>query len=190
LTSGGAHLLLDIDPDIAVFAKAISNGYPMAAVIGKGAVMEAVQASFISSTYWTERIGPAAALATIRKHRAYAVHQHLDRIGRRVQTGWLEIADRAGLPLEVGGLFPLSHFSFKTDNPAAARTLFTQEMLKKGFLATAAVYATFAHSEKHVDDYLNAAEASFRIIREASEDNKIEQLLEGPVAHSGFQRLT
>ena len=56
-------------PDIAVFAKAMSNGYAMAAVIGTEPVMQAAQSTFISSTNWTERIGPVAALATIRKYR-------------------------------------------------------------------------------------------------------------------------
>ncbi|MGH9345269.1 MAG: aminotransferase class III-fold pyridoxal phosphate-dependent enzyme, partial [Terriglobia bacterium] len=77
LNTGGAHLRYGVTPDIAVFAKAISNGYPMAAVIGKGSVMQAAQESFISSTYWTERIGPAAALATIRKHRRCDVSKQL-----------------------------------------------------------------------------------------------------------------
>src|SRR5205823_11104627 len=82
LNTGGAHLLFGLEPDIAVFSKAIGNGYPMAAIIGKSDVMEAAQRTFISSTYWTERIGPTAALATIRKHRAHDVASHLIRIGK------------------------------------------------------------------------------------------------------------
>ena len=67
LNNGGAHLLYDLEPDVAVFAKGMSNGFPMAAIIGKGDVMEVVQDTFISSTYWTERVGPTAALATDKK---------------------------------------------------------------------------------------------------------------------------
>jgi len=98
---GGAHLVYGLQPDIAVFAKAISNGYPMAAIIGKREVMQSAQSTFISSTYWTERIGPAAALATIRKHRRENVAQHLHRIGQMVRDGWRVAAERAGLPITV-----------------------------------------------------------------------------------------
>jgi len=74
LNLGGAHLKLGLNPDIAVFAKGLSNGYPMAAVIGKGSVMSAAQESFISSTYWTEKIGPAAAIATIKKNEKKTIY--------------------------------------------------------------------------------------------------------------------
>jgi len=77
LNTGGAHLTLGVDPDIAVFAKAIGNGYPMAAVIGTGDAMQAAQGTFVSSTNWTERTGPAAALATLAKHRRLDVGPRL-----------------------------------------------------------------------------------------------------------------
>ena len=79
----GAHLKFAVEPDVAVFAKAISNGYPMAAIIGTIDVMQAAQETFISSTYWTDRIGPVAALATIRKHRALNVSNRLISLGER-----------------------------------------------------------------------------------------------------------
>ena len=67
LTIGGAHMIFGLKPDIAVFAKGISNGYPMAAIIGKESIMQKAQETFISSTYWTDRIGPVSAIATIKK---------------------------------------------------------------------------------------------------------------------------
>jgi len=82
----------------------------MAAVIGRREVMEAAQSTFISSTYWTERIGPAAALATIRKHRHCRVAERLSRLGSLVQEGWRKLAAAAGLEIEIGGILPLSHF--------------------------------------------------------------------------------
>ena len=112
LNTGGAHLLYGLEPDMAVFAKAISNGYPMAAIIGKNHVMQAAQSTFISSTYWTERIGPAAAMATIRKHLRESVARHLIDTGNLIQDGWQEAADRAGLNVDVGGILPVSHLEF------------------------------------------------------------------------------
>jgi glutamate-1-semialdehyde 2,1-aminomutase len=190
MNTGGAHLCYGVTPDIAVFAKAISNGYPMAAIIGRGDAMKAAQDSFISSTYWTERIGPAAALATIHKHRRLDVPKQLDKIGRLVQAGWSAAAAGAGLPITVSGLPALSHFTINLENAQAVRTLFTQMMLDRGFLATNAFYAMYAHTEQHVEKYLTAVREVFQQLADAVERREVERLLRGPVAHSGFHRLT
>jgi glutamate-1-semialdehyde 2,1-aminomutase len=190
VTTGGAHRTLGVDPDVVVFAKAIANGYPMGAIVGRRPVMEAAQATFISSTSWTERIGPTAALATIRKFDANDVAAHLCRLGQRVQDGWRETATAAGIPIHVGGMLPLSHFSFETAEPLVAQTAFTGLMLDRGFLAGRAFYATFAHSDAHIEQYLEAAGEVFQIVAERLAGGTLEQSLEGPVAHSGFRRLT
>lgn len=190
LNSGGAHLLLNVNPDIAVFAKAISNGYPMAAVLGREKVMQAAQETFISSTYWTERIGPAAALATIQKHRQFDVARHLIKIGGQIQAGWKHCAQQTGLQVQVSGIEPLSHFAFEYDNAPAMMTLFVQEMLARGFLAGGRFYACWAHQDEHVQSYLAAVKEVFALIARAREKNGVEKMLKGPVAHSGFKRLT
>jgi glutamate-1-semialdehyde 2,1-aminomutase len=188
INTGGIHLAYGVTPDMAVFAKGMSNGYPMAAVIGIRDVMEAAQSSFISSTYWTERIGPAAALATIRKHRALDVGAQLVATGRRVQEGWTEAAVRAGLRVSVGGIPPLSHFSIDAPEGAALTTLFIQTMLERGFLASAQFYASYAHQPHHIDAYLAAVQDAFRAVARAEAEG-VEPLLHGPVKHGGFQRL-
>ena len=190
LNSGGVHLLFDVTPDIAVLGKAISNGFPMAAILGREAVMQAAQTTFISSTYWTERIGPTAALATIRKHQRENVPKHLGAIGSRVQQGWKAAAEEAELLIQVNGVPPLSHFEFEYPDGQAIRTLFTQMMLERGFLATNSLYATFAHQDAHVDEYLAAVSDTFTLIAEAVHSEGVEARLRGPIAHSGFQRLT
>ena len=190
LNTGGAHLLYGLEPDMAVFAKAMSNGYPMAAIIGKSHVMQAAQSTFISSTYWTERIGPAAALATIRKHQREKVHQHLIATGNSVQEGWKKAADCAGLVVDIGGIPPVSHLSFKYEQSQALHTLFTQLMLEKGFLAAKVFYATFAHQEQHIESYLSAVQGVFSSMAEALNRGNVMDLLKGPVAHTGFYRLT
>jgi glutamate-1-semialdehyde 2,1-aminomutase len=187
--TGGAHLLYGVSPHMAVFAKAMSNGYPMAAVIGTEGVMQAAQNSFISSTYWTEKIGPAAALATIRKHRQCNVPQHLAQIGEAVRSAWSTAAMENGLSITLTGIPALSFFSFDYPNRQAIRTLFTQMMLERGFLATNAIYPTYAHTQEHVDAFVEALNEVFNLLSDAIKKDEVEKLLKGPVAHSSFSRL-
>ena len=190
LCTGGSHRIYKIEPDIAVFAKAMSNGYPMAAVIGKEDVMQAAQSTFMSSTNWTEGIGPAAALATIQKFEQKYVADHLVKTGREVQKTWLDAAREANLEIDVGGIPPLSHFAFSGDYAMEAQTFFTQMMLNEGFLAGKSFYATYSHQRFHIENYRSSVCAVFSKIADALEKGSIKDMLKGPVAHSGFQRLT
>jgi len=186
---GGIHKIYRVYPDIAVYGKAMSNGFPMAAVVGKSEVMDAAQESFISSTYWTERIGPVAAIATINKMIREKVPRHLCKIGTLVSKGWKRLADAHGLEIEIAGIPPLATFTFKHEDSQAIHTLFTQEMLRRGFLASKSLYASFAHTENHVERYLRSVDEVFGIIRDAVEKNTVRKMLLGPVAHTGFKRL-
>ena len=190
LRPGGAHLEFGIEPDIAVFGKAMSNGFPMAAVIGKSGVMAAAEESFISSTYWTDRTGPVASIETIKKIRELNVPEHLMKTGKRVQEGWADAARKHGLNIKVSGIYPMGHFIFEYPDAQSIKTLFVQLMLEKGFLATNAFYASFAHKENDVADYLSAVDEVFCSISKAVKENSVEKQLKGPVAHSGFKRLT
>ncbi len=190
LNCGGAHLLFGWQPDIAVFAKAISNGYPMAAIIGRRAVMDSLENTFVSSTYWTERIGPAAALATIKKIKTKNVPLHLEKVGKKVQAGWSSLAKKHNLKIRVFGIYPLGHFSFEYEKPMVLKTLFTQEMLIQGVLATTAFYASYAHKSKDIEAYLAACEEAFAVISKAVKSGKPEKYLKYSFCHSGFKRLT
>ncbi len=190
LNVGGAHLLLGLEPDIAVFAKGMSNGFPMAAIVGKRRVMEVAQDTFISSTYWTDRIGPATAIASIKKMRANNVPKHLAVVGKKIQEGWRLLAAKHGIAVEVSGIYPLSHFLFKYKNSTILKTLFTQLMLERKFLATTAFYSSFAHKDSHINEYLKAVDEVFAFIKKAITKGNPEKYLKGPVCHSGFKRLT
>ncbi|KKN10237.1 hypothetical protein LCGC14_1038510, partial [marine sediment metagenome] len=84
----------------------------------------------------------------------------------------------------------LTTFTFNYENAQELKTLFTQEMLKKGYLASLSVYVSYSHTKEIVEEYFNAVDETFKIIDQGIKGNKISDLLEGPVAHSGFQRLT
>ena len=191
LTMGGVHLKYKVNPDIAVFAKAMSNGYPMSAILGRGNVMESAQKTFISSTYWTERIGPTAALATIKKLGQVKFPAHANRIGMLIMGGLAERAKKHGLSLTVLGPPAIVVFSFEYGKESQAiRTLFTQEMLDRGFLASSTVFVTYAHTEQAVKKYLIAVDAVFALLAKAIKEKKVLSLLRGGVAHIGFKRLT
>lgn len=190
LLCGGAHLKWGVIPDMAVFAKALGNGHPMAAVIGTRTAMEGAHTSFISSTYWTEGIGPAAALATIHKMQQVDLASHCARVGRQVQEEWQELAKKHGLPVEVPAGYPaLAHFAFQHELAAELKTLYVQEMLRRGFLATTAMYVTLAHTKEIVERYTEAIDEVFEEIAEALHMNEVVSRLQGPVAHKTFSRL-
>jgi len=190
LIYGGAHLKHGVNPDMAVFAKAISNGHPMGAVIGTREAMEGAHGSFISSTYWTEGVGPAAALATLKKMGRVDVPGHCERVGRRVMDAWRVSARRYGLPVEVEDGYPcLAHFKFDHELSGALNTLYTQSMLARGFLARPSFYATLAHTDEVIDRYATAIDEVFGEMAEALRKGDVEKRLKGPIAHTGFRRL-
>jgi glutamate-1-semialdehyde 2,1-aminomutase len=187
---GGIHLQFGVAPDVAVFAKAISNGIPMGAIVGRSQIMEAVQKTFVSSTYWTEALGPTAALATIRKMQLLDVPSHVARIGALLRDGLLSLGPKHGLSLHITGRNALLHIAFNHPNAAALGTLFTVRMLDRGILAGSGFYPSLAHEPRHVQRYLAAADEVLPEIALAIRQEDVLQRLEGGVRHSGFARLT
>jgi len=188
-TFGGLHKLYGVDPDMAVFGKALGNGYSITATIGRREVMEAAQSTFISSTFWTERIGPTAALATLDVMARTRSWQGVTQIGLNIREGWQKLAKKHGLEIDHWGLPALTGFSFRSSNALAYKTLITQEMLGQGFLAANSVYVCTEHTAEIVDAYFAALDPIFALIQECESGRDVWQLLKGPVCHSGFKRL-
>jgi len=190
LICGGAHLKFGITPDIAVFAKALGNGHPMAAVIGRAAAMEGAHLSFISSTYWTESIGPAAALAAVQKMRRVNVPAHVEKIGRRAMDIWRKYGLKYNLPLVVDDGYPcLAHFRFNHEEGNELRTYYTQLMLERGFLAGTQFYPSLAHNEDVLTKFEREADGVFSEITDALRKGDLNKRMKGPPAHTGFTRL-
>lgn len=191
LALGGAHLKYGVNPDIAVFAKALSNGYPMSAVIGTKQAMDGAHSSFISSSYWTDGIGPAAALATIRKMRTLDVPGKVKRAGTEVQNIWRRHGERHKLPVVITDRFPCyPSFQFEHELGAELGTLFTQLMLERRFLAGTLFYLTVAHTDEILSRYSQAVEEVFGEIASVITSGNVKSCLKGPVAKEGFARLT
>jgi glutamate-1-semialdehyde 2,1-aminomutase len=188
---GGSHLALGYEPDITVFAKALGNGHPIAAIIGRSRSMQAAQETFISSTYWTEGVGPVAALAVLDKMKVIDVPAHVNTIGALLGDGLSRIAKQEGIPLHIGGCPALLHWAFDHPENLALQTLFTVEMLKRDILTSASIYPCWAHSPQDVERYLDAAAIVLPKLADLLGQGKaaIERELGSPVRHTGFSRL-
>lgn len=188
-TFGGLHKQFGVEPDMAMFGKALGNGYAITAAIGRREVMEAAQSTFISSTFWTERIGPSAALKTLEVMERLKSWEQITRAGHLIISKWRDLADKYSLSITTGGLPALATFSFNSPNALAYKTLITQEMLSKGFLAGTSVYVCTEHTMNVISHFFDALDPVFRLIKECEEDRDVMSLLKGPVCHSGFKRL-
>lgn len=189
-TFGGIYKKYGVEPDMAMYGKTIGNGYALTAVVGKKSVMEAAQTTFISSTFWTERIGPTAALATLKVMERVKSWEIITDIGNKMRNGWQKLADNYNLEISISGIPSLSTYSFNSTDCLAYKTLIAQEMLKKGFLASTNFYASTAHNDENLDLYFNALESVYQQISKCEKQElHIENLLEGLICHSGFKRL-
>jgi len=188
-TFGGLHKLYGVEPDMAIFGKALGNGYAITAVIGRREVMEAAQSTFISSTFWTERIGPAAALKTLEVMGRLMSWEQITATGRDITSRWKDLAAKHGLSIQTSGLPALTAFSFASPDALAYKTLITQEMLKKGYLAGTSVYVCTEHTPDVVESFFAALDPVFGLIRGCEDGRDVTSLLEGPECQSGFKRL-
>jgi glutamate-1-semialdehyde 2,1-aminomutase len=187
---GGLHKLYDVEPDMAMFGKALGNGYAITAVVGRRSVMDSAQSTFISSTFWTERIGPSAALKTLEVMESTKSWEYNTDIGLYFQKLLKELSNTSGVPVEVFGLPSLTNFVFKSDAHLKLKTLFTQEMLKKGFLASTIFFSSLAHDRVILDKYFEAATDVFLMLKKCIDGHiDINKVLEGPICHDGFRRL-
>jgi glutamate-1-semialdehyde aminotransferase len=191
MTIGGIHLRFNVAPDIAVFGKAMGNGHPISAIVGKDFVMDVAQETFMSSTFWTERVGFAAANATITKMQKINLPEHLITIGHYISKRWSELIQENDLPFLIeDGMPPLIHMAFNHQDSLAIQTYITQEMLKSGYLARESVYVSYPHSRAVIDSYIQILRPVFKSIHNELLKGTISSKLEGPVAQSGFKRLT
>ena len=186
---GGIHKLYNVEPDMAVFGKALGNGFPITAIIGKKWAMDAAEKSFISSTFWTERIGFAAGVATLKEMERVDSPKLLIEYGDMLVDGLTRLAQKHELNLCVSHVSPIAHTDWAYDNGLAIQTLYAQEMLAKGYLVSSAIYSTTAYSADILNAFLKDTDEVFELISDSIKDGSVEKKLKGPVKQSGFARL-
>jgi len=189
-TFGGLHKKYKVDPDMAMFGKAIGNGFALTSILGRKEIMDAAQNTFISSTFWTERIGSVASLKTLEIMERIESWKIITLQGEKIKRGWESIADLCGININIGGLDALASFTFPHKDNLKFKTLITQEMLKKNFLAGNCCYVCIDHTDEIIDIYLNNLLEIFKLISNCIKDEElIDNLLEDNVCNSGFKRL-
>ena len=189
-TYGGLHLKYNIIPDICVFGKSLGNGYPITAIVGKDKIMNEASDSFISSTFWSDRSGPVAALETLKLMKKLKSWSYISKLGKKVKKQWLKLAKKNNLELKVYGLDSMPSFEIKSDKFLKYKTFITQEMLKKNMLATNSIYISTKHNSYNLKKYFTNLDYIFKKIN-LFEKNKlnIDAFLSTKISQSNFQRL-
>jgi glutamate-1-semialdehyde 2,1-aminomutase len=187
---GGLHLHHGVEPDICILGKTLGNGYAINAVIGRENVMEVARRSFISSTFWTERIGPTAALATLRVMQEEDGPQRVHDIGLEVRRRWEAVAASSGVPVQPNGAVPaISSFDLTGVETDVLRTFIAQEMLEHGMLASNVFYASIAHNQAVLEQYEERLASVLQRVASLGADEALKDALEVPTATARFGRL-
>ncbi len=188
---GGAQEHIGVTPDLAVFAKAISNGYPLGAVVGARRVMSGIERMFVSSAYWDDAVSTSAALATLRALQERDSVAHFRRIGALFAEQINDAARRTGAPVRCVGCAAHPLIRFDLEAPEVLKkvqTLFIQENARRGILLATGLFLNGAHDEEAVDTTARAVAESFSVIERALATNRLVAAFVSPVQVEIFRR--
>ena len=186
---GGLHLLFKLKPDIVMYGKALGNGFAITAVLGNQKVMAAAERSFISSTFWTERLGYVAAINTLKEMKRMKSWKILIKNGKYINKCWKNLAKKYNLNIKIEGIESITSFRFLSKFNLEYKTLIAQEMLKKGYLASNLIYINIFHNKKLIDNYIKKLDPVFKKIKFFENNGNISKYLKGPKCQSTFSRL-
>jgi glutamate-1-semialdehyde aminotransferase len=190
-TFGGLHKLFNVNPDMAVFGKALGNGYAINAIIGKRSIMESAKSSFISSTFWTERIGSVAGLKTLEVMNKYKSWEIISKIGDSIKDNWLKLSNSHNIHANIMGISSLPNFNFSHEDNLLFKTYISQEMLKHKILAGNSIYVCIDHNKNILEKYYSILDIIFKKIKDCiNERENIRSLLKGPVCIAGIRNET
>ena len=181
-TLGGIYKDYKVIPDIVNYGKAMGNGYAINAIVGKKKIMQACQDTFISSTFWSERLGFVAAIETIKQMERKKTFKKIKETGKYIKLHWQKIAKKNNIEITISAIDSIPQFSFNLEHNKN-KTFLTQEMLKKGYLASTIVYVSIAHTQKILKKYLSELNRIFKKIAEK------KNILDGEPAYTDFKRL-
>ena len=184
---GGLHLKYKVNPDMLILGKALGNGHAINAIIGKKDLMSASN-TFISSTFWTERIGAVAANKTLEIMEKLKSWEIISKIGVDVKQIWKSLSKLHGIKIRVQGLNAIPNFYFHSENNNFYKTYISQEMIKKNFLASNIVFACINHNQNILKEYMNNMDKIFKKIKDCENEREdIHNILNVPVSLKGFR---
>ena len=185
-TAGGVYKKFKITPDIVVYGKGIGNGYAISCIVGKKKVMKYGNRSFISSTAWSEKVGFAAANATIDFFVKKKVYLHIPKIGMKISVGWQNLAKKNNIKLRVSEVMPLCSFFLEYPNREELYTFFTKEMLKRNYIASNSVYVSYAHKLSNIKKYLKSCDYVFKKMNQFINDKT--KMKKNEIRYSGITK--
>ena len=187
-TFGGLHKKYKVNPDIAVFGKSLGNGIPIAAILLRNNIFSKGKESFISSTFWSDNLGPVSALATLEEMQRKKSWLKIKKIGIKIKKFWVKMSKKYRVDIEISGLDAMPIFRFKSLKHEYYKTYITQEFLKRNILSTNTVYCSTSH-EEYLHIYFKNFEKIFKKIKSFEEGLPIIKYLNHPLPNSSFARL-
>lgn len=185
---GGLHLIHGVCPDLAIFGKALGNGFPITAILGTDEVLKDADKSFVSSTFWSDRVGPVAGLATLAVMQQERTWDITMSLGLSTKQEWANIAEACGLHLSITGLDSMPSFTIESEYWPEIKTYISQQFLKNGILGSNSIYYSSAHADIDRSQYFEVLAET--LLKLSSIDfAEVRQLLAGPACHNGFTRL-
>jgi len=185
---GGLHQNYKVYPDIAMYGKAIGNGYAINAIVGKKELMLNSKDSFISSTFWGERVGFAAGIATLREMKKTNSWKIIKSQGQEIINKWKRIAHQNKIKIRILGIPSIPTMVFETNN-LVYKTLIAQEFLKHKILASNIFYVSTKHTSRKLSNYFDKLNDIFLIINKVQKGDDIKKYLKSEIVESHFSRL-
>ncbi|MDQ7027582.1 MAG: aminotransferase class III-fold pyridoxal phosphate-dependent enzyme [Anaerolineae bacterium] len=192
LRIGGAQELVGATPDMTVLAKAMSNGYPMGAVVGSRDVMQPAAQMFISSSYWSDNLGLVATLVTIRELQRRDSAKRFEEIGETLRIALNKAIADVGLSGACTGLFWNPSITLDLPNEALrpkVNTLFIQEMARRGVHCNMSFKATLAHTQEDIQATANIATQALAVVKKGLDSGDLDNLLQSDLKKEPFRRL-
>jgi len=186
-TFGGIHQKFNINPDIIIFGKALGNGFPITAIVGRDSILNNISKTFISSTFWTERIGPTAALATLNEMEKLKSWKKISEYGLKIKSLWKKLSNYYDLNLKIGGVASIPQFYIPSKNFLKYKTFITQEFLKHNMLAGNLVFVSILHNNLMIKKYEKILNLIFEKIKDFEDGENIDDYLIGPEIKNLFR---
>ena len=181
---GGIHLNFKVNPDLAIFGKALGSGFAINAIIGKRKIMRKSENTFISSTFWGERVGYTAALSSIKEFERLKVFKIINENGKMIKNIWRDLSNKYNIPIKLMGTNAIPIFEF-INNHLENKTYLTQEMLKEKILATNLVYVNIFHNKSNLKKYGKVLDRIFYDISKRD----IKKLLNSKICFKPINRI-